>query len=182
MSREESKRSRPNILVTGTPGTGKSTLCQKLAKKSSSGLKCINVGQFAKDNECLGKYDPVYECHELDEDALLDKLEQVLASEPGGFILEHHVTDIFPQRWFDAVFVLRVDTKILYDRLKLRGYNDKKLEDNMQCEIFQTILDEARESYASEIVHEVRSDAETDVEQNVKNITAWIAKWQEDNA
>ena len=39
-------RSNPNILISGTPGVGKSCLATLLAQKS--GLTLINVGQFAK--------------------------------------------------------------------------------------------------------------------------------------
>ena len=40
----------------------------------------------------------------------------------GGNIVEYHGCDFFPERWFDAVFVLRTDNTILYDRLQLRYY------------------------------------------------------------
>ena len=39
-------RAAPNILVSGTPGVGKSSLASQLAQKS--GLAWINVGDFAK--------------------------------------------------------------------------------------------------------------------------------------
>ena len=37
-----------NILICGTPGTGKSTLAEKVAEET--GWKLVNVGQYAKDN------------------------------------------------------------------------------------------------------------------------------------
>jgi adenylate kinase len=100
----------------------------------------------------LGDWNDNYESLELDEDKLIDELEDVMAE--GNVLVEHHVTDIFPERWFDAIFVLRTDLTKLYDRLATRKYNEKKLQDNIQCEIFQTILEEANESYKPEIVHE----------------------------
>ena len=173
--RSVSKRVAPNILITGTPGTGKSTLCQRLTE--SAGVRWINVGDFAKKNGCLGDWDERYECHELDEDKLIDELEDVMAE--GNVIVEHHVTDIFPERWFDSVFVLRTDNTKLYDRLQQRGYNDKKLQDNLQCEIFQTILDEAEESYKPEIVHQLSSNESEDIEKNALHISQWIQKFKE---
>jgi len=38
----------------------------------------------------------------------------------GGNIVEYHGCDFFPERWFDAVFVLRTDNTLLYDRLQQR--------------------------------------------------------------
>jgi adenylate kinase len=171
------QRTRPNILVTGTPGTGKTTI-SKLVEQETE-LKRITVGEMAKEMGFLGVWDEVRKCHELEEDPLLDEMEPVMAA--GGVIVDHHATDFFPERFFDIVFVLRTDNTKLHDRLTARGYKGKKLEENLECEIFQTILDEARESYADEIVHELRSDTEEDREQNVKRIKDWIEQWKADN-
>ena len=54
---------------------------------------------------------------------------------------------MFPERWFDLVLVVRCNNTLLWDRLQARGYTGRKLEENLQAEIFQTILDEAKESY-----------------------------------
>ncbi len=58
-----------------------------------------------------------------------------------------------------------------------RGYCGKKLEDNIQCEIFQTVLEEARDSYDPAIVHELRSDCPEDLDQNVECIQTFISDW-----
>jgi adenylate kinase len=63
-----------------------------------------------------------------------------------------------------------------------RGYKDKKLEENMDSEIMQVLLDEARESYKEEIVVELRSDKDDDVEGNVERIEMWVEQWRKDNA
>lgn len=51
-------------------------------------------------------------------DQVVDELEDVMKG--GAVIVDYHSCDFFPQRWFDAVFVLRTDNTILYDRLKQR--------------------------------------------------------------
>ena len=51
------------------------------------------------------------------------------------------------RRWFDLVIVLTTDNAILYERLEKRGYDQKKISENVQCEIMAVIVEEARESY-----------------------------------
>lgn len=49
---------------------------------------------------------------------VIDELEEVMGEK--GNIVEYHGCDFFPERWFDAVVVLRTDNTILYDRLQKR--------------------------------------------------------------
>lgn len=58
-----------------------------------------------------------------------------------------------------------------------RGYSGKKLTDNVQCEIFQTILEEALDNYAHSIVHELESNSPEDFERNVDAIGQFVTKW-----
>jgi len=168
-------RPLPNILIAGTPGVGKSTLSQVVAEET--GLEWLDISQIAKDNKCLEGYDSTYGSHILNEERLLDEIEDQM--DEGGKIVDYHGCDFFPQRWFDIVFVLRTDNTALYDRLKNRGYSGKKLEDNVQCEIFQTILDEAKESYSPEIVFELPSNTASEMEANAEKITQWVQQYKE---
>lgn len=170
-------RRLPNILVTGTPGVGKSTLCNEISKRT--GFEWLEVGKIAKDHECYESYDEVYQCPVLDEDKLLDELEGRVAD--GGKIVDYHSCELFPERWFDAVFVLRTNNTILYNRLSERGYTGKKRDDNIQCEIFQTILEEARESYKQEIIFEIQSNNDDDMGSNIERVIVWIEQWKKDN-
>jgi adenylate kinase len=111
---------------------------------------------------------------------LLDYLEERNISEEGGSILDWHACDLFPERWIDLVIVLRCDSTVLYDRLTARGYKDKKLEENMDSEIMQVLLDEAREAYKEEIVVELRSDSADDVDGNLERIEQWVENWRKD--
>ncbi|KAK3709905.1 hypothetical protein QZH41_020019 [Actinostola sp. cb2023] len=167
-------RSRPNILITGTPGTGKSVTATELAQRT--GLNYINVGEFAKENDLYEGWDNDLECHVLDEDKVIDEMEDVMTD--GGNIVDYHGCELFPERWFDIVFVLRTDNTALYDRLQQRGYTDKKLTNNIECEIFQTILEEAKESYQRNIVHELSSNTPEDLERNLDQIQQWIQQWR----
>ena len=56
----------PNILITGTPGTGKTTTAEALA--SATCLRHINVGDWVKDKELHAGWDEEYQCFLIDED------------------------------------------------------------------------------------------------------------------
>lgn len=60
-----------------------------------------------------------------------------------------------------------------------RGYNEKKMESNISSEIFQVILDGAREAYPQEIVHELPSDTADQLESNLDRIMEWIEVWKQ---
>lgn len=59
-------KQRPNILITGTPGTGKTTTCDLLA--SATGLRHRNIGDLVKDQELHNGWDEEFECWVIDED------------------------------------------------------------------------------------------------------------------
>uniref|UniRef100_A0A2I3RVU6 AK6 n=1 Tax=Pan troglodytes TaxID=9598 RepID=A0A2I3RVU6_PANTR len=144
----------PNILLTGTPGVGKTTLGKEPA--SISGLKYMNVKEKLYDG-----YDEQYDC---------------------GVIVDYHGCDFFPKRFFHIVLMLRTDTTVLYKRLETRGYNWKTLTDNIQREIFQVLYEEATTSHKEEIVHQLPSNKPEELENNnVDQILKWIEQWIKDH-
>jgi broad-specificity NMP kinase len=129
---------------------------------------------------------------------LLDTIEDEVVQ--GGYLIDWHACDLFPKSWIDLVVVLRCpSTSILYDRLSARcvyprdssvtkkksnmncqprGYSKAKLDENMDAEIFGTLLEEAREAYDVNAVVELTSEDNDDIEQNCARIVAWIAAWK----
>lgn len=107
----------------------------------------------------------------------METMLEEAAEEGIGIVADFHSCEIFPERWFDLVLVLRASTETLYDRLTQRGYNDKKRDENMESEIMQVILDEARESYDQNIVHEVPSNTLEEMESNVQRVKQWMDQW-----
>ena len=168
-------RQKPNILITGTPGTGKTTMVQALTSQLPS-LRAVDIGKLVEDKQLHTGWDEEYQSYVLDEDRLLDELEDEM--QPGGVIVEYHGADLFPERWYDLVLVLRADTSVLYTRLESRGYTEKKLSDNVEAEIMQVILDEAREAYREEIVIEMPSNSIEDIESCVARTAAWMQAWK----
>lgn len=138
-------------------------------------MKHVNVGTVIKENKMHAGKDKAFNAFVLDEeseDQLLDEMEVMLRD--GGCVVDFHSCALFPERWFDLVIVLRSETSVLYDRLKRRGYSDKKRNENMECEIMQVVLDEARQSYAKDIIQVLDSNTVDDLERNVAKMWAWV--------
>ncbi|KAK7276597.1 hypothetical protein RIF29_17740 [Crotalaria pallida] len=167
------KRKKPNLLVTGTPGTGKTTMSTALAEATH--LRHINIGDLVKEKKLHDGWDDELHCFILNEELVCDELEDVM--EEGGNIVDYHGCDFFPERWFDSVVVLQTDNTVLYDRLSKRGYNESKLSNNVECEIFQVLLEEAKESYPEDIVVALKSDTIEDISRNVATLTDWVRNW-----
>lgn len=64
--RMSTMRSSPNIIVTGTPGVGKTTHCEALAQRT--GLRHLSINQIVKDRECHEGWDEEYQSWVVDED------------------------------------------------------------------------------------------------------------------
>lgn len=99
--------------------------------------------------------------------------------ESGGNIVEYHSCEFFPERWFDAVFVIQCNNTVLYDRLQQRGYNQNKIKENIECEIFQEVLNEAKESYADDIVYQLSGETDANFVDSIKQITNFIENFKQ---
>lgn len=175
-----SRRYLPNIILTGTPGCGKTSHATMLISQlDNKKYVHLPVSDLAKERDCIDSFDEVLDTSVVDEDKLLDSLEIDL--EKGGAIVDWHCCDIFPERLIDLVVVLRTETSLLFDRLQKRNYKDNKIQENLDCEIMEVIMQDARESYIPEIVIELFSNSAEEMDDNVDRIQAWIENWIKDH-
>ena len=66
MMAEASGRTIPNVLITGTPGTGKSSTCALVAE--ASGLAHLDVNSLVKTQSLHSGWDEKFQSFILDED------------------------------------------------------------------------------------------------------------------
>ena len=133
------------ISITGTPGTGKSTLSKYLEKKLN--FKRLDLHQYYK--QISTGYDQSKKCYDID----LKKLEKLVKekSKENNLIVDSHISHLLKK--VDLCLVLTCsDLKKLEKRLKDRKYSQKKVRENLDAEIFQVCLNEAKEKVHKIIV------------------------------
>ena len=181
----EKMRSYPNIIITGTPGVGKTTTITELLNLASSSsppipLKHLSINDIVKSRDCHEGYDDNLQTYIVDDDKLMDEVENDISDGEGdgGFVIDWHSTAGFAVRWVDLVVVLRcAETDVLFDRLSKRGYKEEKVQENMDAEIFGVVLEEAKEGWEEEQVVELSSVDAEDVETNAERVLQWIKAW-----
>lgn len=62
-----------------------------------------------------------------------------------------------------------------------RDYPEAKLQENLDSEIMEVLLQEARDSYDEEIIVELTSNTSDEVESNIERIEMWISQWKKNN-
>ena len=146
----------PNILITGTPGVGKTSfailLQEKLKELKGLDFKNINIGKLISEKKLYKKWNEEFDVSEFDDDMVNDELEPYLNE--GGVILDFHSSAFLPESAINFVVLLRCNNTELYDRLSARGYSQKKITENIDCEIMEVTSEEVRESYKQDIIVE----------------------------
>lgn len=168
----------PNILITGTPGVGKTSmsvlLADELSDKLGKQFKAINVGEIIRNKKLYEKWNEEFDVPEFDDDKVIDALEPSM--QEGFNIVDFHSGCFFPEEWFSLVVLLRCNNTDLYDRLKARNYTEKKITENIQCEIMEITADEVKESYGSERILELANEKIDDMQANIDKIVEYFLK------
>ena len=120
------------IALTGTPGTGKTTVARLLP------YRVIDINALVRGGLNFGP-DPERGCLEADMDGLADRLAEMETEEIS--ILEGHFSHHFA-RWS---IVLRLSPQELEPRLKGRSYSPEKIRENLEAEALDVILVESVE-------------------------------------
>ena len=133
------------MAISGTPGTGKSTLAKSLAKK----LGYFRLNLHSHYKEISSGYDHKGKAYIIDYKKF-EKLVRKTISEKKdfpGIIIDTHISHHLPKKLVDLCMVLTCsDLKELEKRLKKRKYSKAKIRENLDCEIFQVCVTEAQEN------------------------------------
>ncbi|MFX1418472.1 MAG: adenylate kinase family protein [Promethearchaeota archaeon] len=126
-----------NIIISGTPGCGKTSVAKEMTNLIDS--KIISLNNLAISEEFSFEYDEERETYIVDFEIFLPhvikKIEEIKQDNPQFLIIESHFSDIIPEKFIDYIFILRCDPDELYKRLEKKDYTKKKIVENIQAEI-----------------------------------------------
>ncbi|UCG70876.1 MAG: adenylate kinase family protein [Thermoplasmata archaeon] len=126
------------VALSGTPGVGKTTVTQILRER---GHRVLAINQVAEENNLVVGYDEERETKIIDVDALDDFI--VKEFENDNIIIEGHLSHLLS---VDLTIILRCDPFVLKERLKGKGWSEKKVKENIGAEILDVIKVEALEN------------------------------------
>ncbi len=123
------------VALTGTPGTGKTSVARVLRER---GHDVLDMTQYIRDNGLREEYDAERDTYSVDVERLNDSL-----SDMEDCMFEGHLAHFMD---VDKIIVMRCHPDVLADRLRARGYSESKVRENVEAEVLDVILCESVDS------------------------------------
>ena len=155
------------LTITGTPGTGKTYLGEKIAE--ATGMEYFDLNRYIKKNKLYTSYDKKDKTYDVDvkrikklnksfskhhsKNLIMNKLvnknidiKKIINTtkeikKSSGIIIDSHLSHYLDS---DYCIVVKSDITNISKRLKDRGYAKNKIKDNVESEIFDICLIEAK--------------------------------------
>lgn len=149
------------IVVTGTPGVGKTELARSLANKTHS--EFLNLSELVKKERLHSGFDQSSRSYIIDERKLKDWLNSYFAKHADKRVVidTHSVGSFLPLKSGMIGLVLRLDPVLLYRRLRERKWTKRKAWENVESEIIDVSLYEASKYLGEENVYEIDTTRKT---------------------
>ena len=133
------------FVVTGTPGTGKTTWAKEIGKKFKWEVK--NDKTLAHEHKAVFTHDTINHEDVVDITKWSPFLKKELKHAQDSIVLEGH---LFCEMRLpvNGVIVLTCPVKELEKRLRKRKYSEVKIQDNLFCEDTKYVLEQVRKHYS----------------------------------
>ncbi|MBS3782387.1 MAG: adenylate kinase family protein [Candidatus Thermoplasmatota archaeon] len=167
------------IALTGTPGVGKTRVSKVLERR---GYETLGLNEFIKDMGLRGDKDHNRKTFEVDT----EHLKEVYHREKPDFdIVEGHLAHHLS---ISPTVVLRCAPSELEERMKNKGWDRDKIEENIEAEMLDAILIEALDlcedvyeiDTTSKDPKEVASEVEDVIDGEVKKYEPGSIDWSEE--
>lgn len=141
------------LIIHGCPGTGKTIVGEKLSKILNA--KYINLSKIVMEEKMFIAFDDERGSYISNLDLLLRRVIELISESKSLVIIEGHYADIVPSSYVYKVFVLRMHPLKLEKVLEMRGWEKKKIYENVLAEMLDICLISALETYGTDKVVEI---------------------------
>jgi len=131
------------VCVTGTPATGKTVVAKKIAKQIKANY--IDINKIISKHKLIDGYDKKRKSKIIDIKKLNKVLIDLIKKSKNNLVIDSHLSHYLNKKYVDLCIVTKCDLKVLQERLKKRGYSKDKIRENLDAEIFDICLNEAKE-------------------------------------
>jgi adenylate kinase len=133
---------RSVILISGTPGTGKSTVSTLLSGELHG--EHIELTRLVKEGGLSLGWDETRATAIADMKALRLALANIIGAAKKPVIVDgHYSPDVVPREEVTLTVVLRRAPWVLREELRARGYGPRKIRENVEAELLGTCLVDA---------------------------------------
>ena len=144
------------IMITGTPGVGKTTISQALASQLEG--KHINISTLVQQEQMIKGQDRERDTLIVDSVRLSQRLQQIISNQTQPIILDTHYTNqSFEKLDITLVVVIRLDPDELTKRLQARKYHESKIFENVAAEILDVCLLDAVQHFEKHQITEINA-------------------------
>ena len=140
--------SMPQIfIITGTPGTGKSTLARLISKETE--MKLLEINSIIIENDLYDEWDEIRDIPIINDKKINEYFLNWMKnlSDDVKIIADGHYFEFISKELITKIIILRTDPPILKERLKNRNFQSSKINENVQAEILGNIMGVILQNY-----------------------------------
>jgi len=140
------------IVIAGTPGVGKTTVSEFLARRLNA--VHVDLSKLAIERNLILYYDEERESYVIDEPRLVKEVARIISLYE-RVIIDTHYPEILPKDLVDIVIVLRLRPDELEKRLTAKKWPLRKVRENVLAEILSVVAINALEKFGELKVYEL---------------------------
>jgi len=161
------------IVVTGTPGTGKTTIAKGLARQLHADYLSLNKLVIAE--RLLAGVDRQRGTKVVDLKKTRTWLRKCLRASKRVTIIDTHVPDAVPRTRLGKVIVLRCHPTVLERRLRNKGWRAIKIRENILAEVLDSCFVIASDYYGADKVVQLDT-SRTSVGKSVRRCKSFVRR------
>ncbi len=146
---------KKTIIITGTPGTGKTTITKLLEKEKN--ILAINTTELAIKKGLVTEYDYKRKTYTIDEEKLKKEIEDTLQKTSKNIVIDTVYPCIIDTKYVTNIVVLRTHPEELENRLAKRGWPKIKINENIESELLNQVKEEALHCHPPQKIIEINT-------------------------